>query len=72
MSSLSTSLIYLLPVIIVVGIPAWFVHRYVIKLVQPKKSFWRLLAYFLITLASAFVFAFIAGFVLLKFAYTTK
>ena len=48
-------------------IPAYFINRYLLKLIQPKRSGLRLIQYLIIVLAAAFLYTFLISWVLLKY-----
>ena len=53
--------------IIIGGIPAWLINKWLLKAIRPRESFRKFLLYVLAALALAFVYTFIWVFILLKF-----
>jgi hypothetical protein len=55
--------------IVIVGIPAYFINRLLMKTIRPKESFPRFLLYLLASLAIAFLYTWLGVFILLKFIW---
>jgi len=53
--------------LVVAGIPAYFINRYLLQLVRPKESVYRFMAYLVIILATAFLYVFIFSWVVMKY-----
>jgi hypothetical protein len=51
------------------AIPAFFINRWLLKWLQPKRSFGRFMAYLLAALAMAFGYTFLVCFILLKYVW---
>lgn len=50
-------------------IPAYFINRFLLKLIRPKESWWRLLAHIVIILAAAIVYSSLIVLILVKFLF---
>lgn len=66
---MSPNLIALLAFILLVVIPMYFLNNFLVRKIEPRKSFGRFLLYMASGLAIAFVYTFIFVWLLLKFVY---
>jgi hypothetical protein len=60
----------LLLFIVFVGLPAYYINRYVVQVTRPRESPARMAAYFIIILAAAFVITALVCIILIQFVYT--
>jgi hypothetical protein len=58
--------------LLVAALPAWLMNRYLLKWLQPRRSFKHFLLYLLAVLSVAFLYTFIITWVLLKYVWTVK
>ena len=59
----------LLAFILVVALPAYYFNRFLLRVIQPRKSFGKFLLYMLLGFATAFLYTFIFAWLLLNFVY---
>lgn len=59
----------LLLFLVVVALPAWYLNRYLLRLIRPKESAWRFVAYVVVTLAAAMVCTAVVCVLLIKFVF---
>lgn len=59
----------ILLLIVIGGIPAWFINKWLLKSIRPRESFGRFLLYLAVSLAIAFLYTWLGVFVLLKFIW---
>jgi hypothetical protein len=64
-------IVYLL-FILVALVPAWFLNKYLLKWIGPKKSFAHFFGYLLAVLVVVLLFAFMVSFAVLKFVWSSN
>jgi len=58
--------------LLVAVIPAYYMNRYLIKLVQPRQSFLRFVLFLAAILGAAFLYTFAISWVLVKFIWPVR
>ena len=69
MSHTLTNIFGLLLFLVFAVLPAYYTNKYLLQLIRPKESLARMLAYIIILLAAAMLYAGIVVFVLAKFLF---
>jgi len=55
--------------ILVAVIPAYFINKWLLKIIRPRESFPKFFLYLLVNLAIAFLYTWLVVFILLKFIW---
>lgn len=58
--------------LLVAVLPAYYTNRYLMKLVQPRRSFLRFILFLVIILGAAFLYTFAICWVLVKFIWPVR